>query len=179
MKQQTWLAAILVVFGLGMAVRADECVSKRCASVTPGCACDQCQTCEGQGSGVSSFWSRHMRKWNRHWRRHWQRDKGLEHPECPPFCDPNFGYHQTCWRKFPPIIRPCPPQLPCEPLHLPPAAETSIPKVPATKAVAVSQESEESDLPEKPLFRLTLPSENFKSSDEKAWKVTRTSATSR
>lgn len=25
---------------------------------------------------------------------------------CPPYCSPTFGYHETCWNKFPPTA-PC------------------------------------------------------------------------
>ena len=29
-------------------------------------------------------------------------------PICPPYCDPTWGYHEPCWRAFPPVAS-CPP----------------------------------------------------------------------
>ncbi len=90
----------------------------------------------------------------------------LQHPECPPFCDPNFGYHPTCWRKFPPICRPCPPTLGSQPQRLPPA-----PKAPEPQAEARRSGRE-------PVYRLARPAEYIESA-EIGWRPSRSAATRR
>jgi hypothetical protein len=67
-----------------------------------GADCD-CDTCGG-----GSWWSRTTRGIRQHWFRYWQKQKHLQHPEAPPFFEANWGYHPTCWRRFPPICDPCP-----------------------------------------------------------------------
>ena len=52
----------------------------------------------------------------------WSRNKNrkLLYPTCAPLCLPNFGYHPTRWRPFPPLV--------CE---YPPATSQSTPPLPA------------------------------------------------
>jgi len=41
------------------------------------------------------------------------------YPPGPPYYHPTWGYHPTCWRRFPPVCHECPPD--------PWAAETAVP----------------------------------------------------
>lgn len=60
-----------------------------------------------------------------------QHVRHLNHPECPPWCMENFGYYQTCWRRFPEHTLGCrycgdssSPPLPAAPL---PATVSPVP----------------------------------------------------
>lgn len=66
-----------------------------------------------------------------------QHVRHLHHPECPPYCMENFGYYQTCWRRFPEHTLGCrycadagTPPLPAAPLPIP-AAPAPIAPAPA------------------------------------------------
>ena len=63
-----------------------------------------------------------------------QNSRHLNNPECPPWCMENFGYYQTCWRRFPEHTLGCrycdtsgSPPLPAAPL---PAATYPVPAAP-------------------------------------------------
>ncbi|WP_166832009.1 hypothetical protein [Thalassoroseus pseudoceratinae] len=78
------------------------------------CDCPEC-------SGEQSWWKRFCddcRDKRRDWRKNiwmWSyshhQDNALQHPKCPPHYEPYWGYHQDCWRKFPPGSYCCPPHL--------------------------------------------------------------------
>ena len=82
-------------------------------SACRGSACRSGEQSEGK------FWAanRRLREFGRQFRtdlRMWcdgtRREKALEHPQCPPYHHPTFGYHPTCWRQFPEGALPrCPP----------------------------------------------------------------------
>lgn len=73
------------------------------------CRDPNCTECEAEKGSWMSRSSRSLRRW---WHRKHQRKKGLHNPEYAPLYEPNWGYHPTCWRKFPPIVCPCPPANP-------------------------------------------------------------------
>ena len=52
-------------------------------------------------------------------------NKKLMYPDGSPYWTANWGYYQTCWRKFPPLCRECPP--PVDVNHSVPAAPTPLP----------------------------------------------------
>lgn len=170
MKSQIWLAGALFVFGLGTGVCADDQYSAAGGACTaPNYSCPQCQDeCETGAHGFKRLFECKdvlgagslCASWERHWRRCLQRHKGLQRPECPPFCDPNFGYYPTCWRKFPPICRPCPPAN-CAPGYAPPAPGSSMSRTTQTER---SRE---------PIFHLRRPGENFAQPHEQIWQLTR------
>lgn len=98
---------------------AMECVPRSCSCgpyMSGGCAGGQCGCgCVGEECDAgSTCWTTRMSNGiRRHWYRYWQRKKKLQHAECPPFFQTNWGYHPTCWRRFPPLCNPCPMNGPC------------------------------------------------------------------
>ena len=94
-----------------------------------GCSTGQCDCGED-----SSWMERTSRGLRRRWFRYWQRKKELQHSEAPPLFDANWGYHPTCWRRFPPICNPCPIQGPTgftPPLPAPAASLKTGPQPPS------------------------------------------------
>lgn len=89
------------------------------------CACEEKGFCEG-------LWEK-MRPGHRDRYLARQHMRHLNHPECPPWCMENFGYYQTCWRRFPEHTLGC---RYCEaPVSLPlPAAPVSAPPLPTQSA---------------------------------------------
>lgn len=112
---------ILIVVQVTAAERSRTTVipvssNSTCASSTDECACGGCATGGSCIQEQQNTWDRccssvqtAAQKHRVKWYQMWQRKKKLQHPECPPFFEANWGYHPTCWRKFPPICNPCPP----------------------------------------------------------------------
>lgn len=89
------------------------CNGKGMFGFSSGCLNPECtHCCPEQASWYDRMrtdWAAKSRGLRRWWYRHNQARKGLQHPADPPFCKPNWGYHPTCWRRFPTICHPCPP----------------------------------------------------------------------
>ncbi len=106
-------AALLAATAVAPSAAA-QCTSGACRTGAHGAACGP-GGCQQEDCLEAN--SRRFRDWRRvkfaGWRMQWEghlREKALEHPECPPYAAPAFGYHQTCWRPFPEAeIPPCPP----------------------------------------------------------------------
>ena len=144
-----------------------------CVGTAPGCVGHVCQYgfCQSQDDGfVSRFrnaFSRKCRKTRVWWYRHQQRAKHLQHPECPPFFQPNWGYNETCWRPFNPLCNTCPQPL----------TNGFVPPVPKKsnieKSVPEKSDTDESVLP--PLPPTAPRSENETESRNQVWQLTRES----
>jgi hypothetical protein len=94
----------------GVVQTSHECVGgwsvpSNCHQCSPGGECDGCSACRSHWS----LWWDHVKC--RFKRCRWE--EGLEtcYPVCPPYAQPHHGYHETCWRRLPPL-NPCPPTLP-------------------------------------------------------------------
>jgi len=133
-RQNALLAFPLAMLFASVALAQQTGHSQPC--VTPGCTACQygggqcpgygCRHCADQPED-DGWWSRFRRGFNEKcrktttwWFRQHQRHKQLQHPECPPFCRPNWGYHEPCWRQFPPLCNPCPQPLTTPPQDYPP-----------------------------------------------------------
>lgn len=73
-----------------------------------GCGASGCngECCESESGSWLSGKSRAFQRW---WYRCHQSKKHLQHPEHAPHFHQTWGYHQTCWRTFPPACNVCPP----------------------------------------------------------------------
>ena len=113
------LAGALGPFALPGAA-ADGCTGRGCNGNVCGVHGSVCgpNGCEEEGTFASL--NRRLREFGRRTRGGLRlkyeghlRDHALEHPQCPPYQVPAWGYHQTCWRPFPERdIAPCPPAFP-------------------------------------------------------------------
>lgn len=121
-----------------------ECIDPNCTQ------CGQQQTWWTRMRGDWSAKSRSFRRW---WYRHGQSKKGLQHPAIAPVHQPGWGYHQTCWRRFPATCRQCPPLGASQYQTIPPDGhQTPTPAVPP----AVGQDAKPSSKAETvlPVFSL-------------------------
>jgi len=84
-----------------------------------------CANCNEEKSHAEKLWDK-LRPGHRDRYVTRQHTRHLNHPECPPYCMENFGYYQTCWRRFPEQTLGCrycwdggSPPLPAAPLPVP------------------------------------------------------------
>lgn len=86
-----------------------------------GC-CDTCGQvgclgCESKQSFVQRLFSfckiRNKDRVKKGYYRRQSNHSGFIHPVCPPLFDANYGYNETCWRRFPENCRPCPRRVNC------------------------------------------------------------------
>ena len=59
-----------------------------------------CRCCNEEKGFCGKLWDKMRPKARDHYISS-QHNRALHHPECPPYCMPNFGHYQTCWRQFP------------------------------------------------------------------------------
>ena len=87
-----------------------------------------CPTCLETDDDESTHWGRlkikirNLRMKNYLWSR--KKNRKLLNPVCSPVCHPNYGYHQTRWRTFPPLV--CDPSPAAGYQTLPPEPETAL-----------------------------------------------------
>lgn len=174
MRFPVLLGCSLAVLSFVPSARAEEMYAPQSQACVHGCAwgnCPQCQACETCEEGGFAATCRKIR---RSWFWWCQKKKHLQHPECPPFCDPNWGYYPACWRKFPPLCNPCPPAN----ATTPPAGMQPMPQAPGTTAPPAQKQPAPSSASVSvyrpspasvPVFNLSEPA--F-SPDEKVWQPT-------